>query len=163
MLSAGTMPTPESGAAEEVGNAEEAGEACTEAPGAGEGAVAPAAACCFISSRRNALSPLVFFAYKIDNAKVITKKNPANQPVNFTSTLVVCAPKRFSVMPPPNAAPKPSLFGRCIKMTRIMSSAIRHQIVNRTLIRIDIGTGNMAKPGAEANVQRSTFNVQFRS
>jgi len=46
-------------------------------------------------------------------------------------------------MAPPNAAPKPSLFGRCIKITSTMSSATMHQIVNKTLIKIDIGTGNM--------------------
>ena len=118
--------------------------------------VAAAPVCCFINSRRRALSPLVFFAYKIDKANVSTKKNPANQPVNFTSTLVVCAPKMFSVIAPPNAAPKPSLFGRCIKMTSTISSAIMHQIVNRTLIRIDIGTGNMAEAEAEANVWKAT-------
>jgi hypothetical protein len=53
---------------------------------------------------------------------VSRKKIAANQPVILVRTLVVWAPKIFSVTPPPNAAPRPSLFGRCIRMIRIMST-----------------------------------------
>jgi hypothetical protein len=56
---------------------------------------------------------------------VSAKKTPASHAVIFTSTLVVCAPKIFSVTPPPKAAPKPSLRGRCIKMKSNMSSATK--------------------------------------
>ncbi len=70
--------------------------------------------CCFNNSVRNPVSRLVLCAYKTDKAKVRAKKIPASQEVNLTSTLVVCAPKIFSVTPPPKAAPSPSLFGRCI-------------------------------------------------
>jgi len=48
---------------------------------------------------------------------------PASHAVNFTNTFVVCAPKMFSVTAPPKAAPKPSLFGRCIRITSTMSNA----------------------------------------
>src|SRR5205814_6715788 len=75
------------------------------------------AVCCFNNSLRSPVSRLVLCAYKTDSVKVSAKKMPVSQPVNFTSTFVVCAPKIFSVTPPPNAAPRPSLFGRCIKMT----------------------------------------------
>jgi hypothetical protein len=56
---------------------------------------------------------------------VSRKKIAASQPVTFVSTLVVWAPKIFSVTPPPKAAPKPSLFGRCIRMMSIMSTATK--------------------------------------
>src|SRR5579864_5511993 len=82
-----------------------------------------AVVCCFNNSLRRPVSRLVLCEYKIDNAKVSRKKIPVNQPVNFTRTLVVCAPKIFSVTPAPNAAPSPSLFGRCIKMTSSIKSA----------------------------------------
>jgi len=87
------------------------------------GDVPAGAVCCFISSRRSALSPLVLCAYKIERTKVSPKKIAANQAVILTRTLVVCAPKIFSVTPPPKAAPKPSLRGRCIKITSNISSA----------------------------------------
>ena len=61
------------------------------------------------------------------------------------STFVVWAPKIFSVTPPPNAAPSPSLFGRCIKMTSIMRIATIASITSRKLIKMVMGTGNMAK------------------
>jgi len=82
---------------------------------------------------------------------VTMKKIPASQAVNFTSTFVVCAPKIFSVTAPPNAAPSPSLFGRCIKITSTMSNATSTHTARSRLIRIDIGTGNIAKAEAEAN------------
>src|SRR5713101_4524111 len=98
----GRTPAPESGAAEGW-----------------------AVVCCFNNSRRSPVSLLVLCEYKIDKVKVSAKKIPANQAVNLTSTLVVCAPKIFSVTPPPKAAPSPSLFGRCIKMTSNIRSATR--------------------------------------
>jgi hypothetical protein len=149
-LPAGRTPAPESGAGDELG------DGCAAA---GVGEVAPAV-CCFINSRRNALLPALWRAYKIDNANVSAKKMPASQAVNFTSTFVVCAPKIFSVTPPPNAAPKPSLFGRCIKITSIISNATSIHMARRMLIKIDIGTPNIAKPTREANVQRSTSNAE---
>ena len=69
----------------------------------------------------------------------------ASHPVIFVSTFVVCAPKMFSVTPPPNAAPRPSLFGRCIKITRIMSKATKTYNPSRILIKRVIGTGNIAR------------------
>jgi len=69
------------------------------------------------------VSRLVLCEYKIDNKNVSAKKIPVSQPVNLTSTLVVWAPKIFSVTPPPKAAPSPSLLGRCIKMTSSIKSA----------------------------------------
>jgi len=83
------------------------------------------AVCCFSSSPRSPVSRLVLCEYKIDSMKVSRKKIPVSQPVNLTRTLVVWAPKIFSVTPPPNAAPSPSLLGRCIKMTSTIKSAIR--------------------------------------
>ncbi len=88
---------------------------------------------------------------------------PANQVVNFTSTFVVCAPKMFSVTAPPNAAPKPSLFGRCIRITSTMSSATSTKNTRNRLIRRFIGTGNISKAQLEANVQNSTFRIEFRN
>ena len=85
---------------------------------------------------------------------------PANQVVNFTRTFVVCAPKMFSVTPPPNAAPRPSLFGRCIKITSTMSRATRTKNTNDRLIRRFIGAGNIAKETREANTQRSRPNIE---
>jgi len=88
---------------------------------------------------------------------------PASQVVNFTSTFVVCAPKMFSVTAPPNAAPKPSLFGRCIKITSTMSSATRTKNTDSRLIRRFIGARNISETEAEANAQCSMPNVQFRN
>jgi hypothetical protein len=51
----------------------------------------------------------------------------------------------FSVTPPPKAAPRPSLFGRCIKITRVMSTAMKMYNPSRILIKMVIGTGNIAK------------------
>lgn len=68
---------------------------------------------------------------------------PASHVVNFTRTLVVCAPKIFSVTPPPNAAPKPSLFGRCIKITSTMSADTSTKKTSNKLINRFIGTRNI--------------------
>jgi hypothetical protein len=84
-----------------------------------------AVVCCFNNSLLNPVSRLVLCEYKIDNTNVSVKKIPVSQEVNLTSTLVVWAPKIFSVTPPPKAAPSPSLFGRCIRITRTISSATR--------------------------------------
>src|SRR5438046_8229346 len=119
--------------AELFGTALAAGK--TGAPGAGTAgafgltgatdAEGCAAVCCFNSSRRNPVSRLVLCAYKTDKVKVSAKKIPVSQPVNLTRTLVVCAPKIFSVTTQPKAAPSHSLFGRCINMTRSITSANR--------------------------------------
>ncbi len=81
----------------------------------------------------------------------------------FTSTFVVCAPKMFSVTPPPNAAPKPSLFGRCIKITSTMIRATRTKNTDIKLIRRFIGARNISETEAEANAQRPTSNAQRRT
>jgi hypothetical protein len=79
----------------------------------------------FISSRWSPLWVLLFCAYRIERTNVRRKNRAASQLVIFVSTLVVCAPKMFSVTPPPNAAPRPSLFGRCIKITRTINNAMK--------------------------------------
>jgi hypothetical protein len=86
---------------------------------------------------------------------------PASQVVNFTSTFVVCAPKIFSVTAPPNAAPKPSLFGRCIKITSTMSRATRTKDTDSRLIRRFIGAGNIAEAELEANALASDARRQI--
>ena len=68
---------------------------------------------------------------------------PASHAVNLTSTLVVCAPKMFSVTAPPKAAPRPSLFGRCIRITSTISNATSTKIPKSKLMRRFIGTGNI--------------------
>ena len=113
-----------------------AGEAETLAAGAGDAGV-------LANSRRSALWLVLLCAYKTARAKVSTKKMPANHAVILTRTVVVCAPKMFSVTDAPKAAPKPSLLGRCIKMTNTRSTQTTPKMAKRKLIRIDIGTGNM--------------------
>jgi len=146
MVPAGNTPAPESGAAEapgELWTGVFAGDATGEgfaAAGTGEFC---GAACVFISSRRNALSAVLLWAYRTDNANVSAKKIPASQVVNFTSTLVVCAPKILSVTAPPNAAPSPSLFGRCIRITRTMSNDTSTKSARDRLISKFIGTRNI--------------------
>lgn len=66
---------------------------------------------------------------------MMKKKMPRFR-VSFCSTLVVCAPKRFSVIPPPNAAPKPSFFGRCISTSRMISTETMTTRTRRILMRI---------------------------
>ena len=73
------------------------------------------------------------------------KKILASQVVMLVSTLVVWAPKIFSVTPPPKAAPSPSLFGRCIRMTSIMRIATITSTTSSKLIKMVMGTANMAK------------------
>src|SRR5215470_15779433 len=154
-LPAGKTPAPEFGAAEATGDGE-AGKAL-----AGEDC---GASWDFISSRRNALWPVILrCAYKIDNANVSAKKMPASHVVNFTSTLVVCAPKMFSVTPPPNAAPSPSLLGRCIRITSTMNAHTSTKSPRQRLIRIDIETRNISKAGLEANAEYSASNAELTS
>jgi hypothetical protein len=50
---------------------------------------------------------------------VNTNKDTPRYVVPFCRTLVVCAPASESIMPPPNAAPRPSWRGRCISTTRM--------------------------------------------
>ena len=98
----------------------------------------------FINSRRKALPAVLLCAIRIDKANVSTKKIPASHVVNFTRTLVVCAPNIFSVTPPPNAAPRPSLFGRCIRITSTMSTETSAKSTSNRLIKRFIGTRNIA-------------------
>ena len=79
------------------------------------------------------------------------KNIPASHVVNFTNTFVVCAPKMFSVTPAPKAAPRPSLFGRCIRITRIIRPATTTKSTRQKLISRFIGMRNMAKGWGEAN------------
>src|SRR5581483_11684003 len=70
---------------------------------------------------------------------------PPSQRVKFASTFVVCAPKRFSVIPPPNAAPRPSLFGRCISTIRMSKKASITKIASSRLMRMDMAGGEYGK------------------
>jgi hypothetical protein len=65
--------------------------------------------------------------------------------VALVSTVVVCAPKIFSVIPEPKAAPNPSLRGRCIKITKVSSTQTITRMVSKIGIKIDshIRAGNM--------------------
>lgn len=85
-----------------------------------------------------ALAPEFFLIVSQEMAAVTIKKTMPRLRVNFCRTVVVCAPKRLSVMPPPKAAPKPSFFGRCISTSRIKSSATRTSITSRILMRMDM-------------------------
>jgi hypothetical protein len=146
-LAAGETVAPEFGAAEAAGElwagvvaGDGPGEECVPA-GAGE---VCGAGWFFINSRRNALLAVLWCAYRIDNANVSAKKMPASHVVNFTRTFVVCAPKMFSVTPAPNAAPKPSLFGRFIRITNTISTATSTKSTKQRLINRFIGRRNMA-------------------
>ena len=55
----------------------------------------------------------------------------------LVSTVVVCAPKIFSVIPEPKAAPNPSLRGRCIKITKVSSTHTITRMVSKIGIKID--------------------------
>ncbi len=66
--------------------------------------------------------------------KVITKKIIARVTVAFWSTFDVCAPNIWSVTPPPNAAPRPSCFGLCIKTMR----TINKQTIAKIAVRLHI-------------------------
>jgi hypothetical protein len=63
---------------------------------------------------------------------------------------VVCAPKMFSVMPEPNAAPNPSLRGRCIRTTKVSRMQTITRMVSKIGIKIDshIRAENMGRSGA---------------
>ena len=160
MLAGGTTPTAASdGLIEAPGAATGPAFGPGDATTAGEAAAAGAAAA-FFSSRLSELSDVLLCAYKTDKVNVSTKKIPANQPVIFVRTVVVCAPKIFSVIAPPNAAPRPSLFGRCIRITRIMSKATIIQITKSKLIKIAIGSGEYGQ--TEERSKRPTRNVQWQ-
>jgi hypothetical protein len=64
-------------------------------------------------------------------------------------TVVVCAPKIFSVIPEPKAAPNPSLRGRCIRITKVSSTQTITRMVSKIGIKIDshIRAGNMGCSG----------------
>ena len=72
------------------------------------------------------------------NAAERIKKPMPKLRVKVWRTLVVWAPKRFSVIPPPNAAPRPSFFGRCMRTNRMSSRQIRTSKTSRILMRMDM-------------------------
>ena len=72
-----------------------------------------------------------------------TKKIPPSQRVIVWSTFVVCAPNKLSVMPPPNAAPRPSFFGRCMSTSRMISNETSTLMTSKILIKIDMRAANM--------------------
>jgi hypothetical protein len=67
--------------------------------------------------------------------------------VALVRTVVVCAPKIFSVIPEPKAAPNPSLRGRCMRTTKVSRTQTITRIVSKIGIRIDshIRAGNMGR------------------
>ena len=132
-------------------------------PVAGAGDEAGAAVGIAISSRRKLLSLELRCAYRTPRIKVRTKKIPASQPVNFVSTLVVCAPKIFSVTPPPKAAPRPSLFGRCIRMTSAINTATSMSMARRTLIRMFIASGQYRQVAPLVNALHAALSSEPRS
>jgi hypothetical protein len=79
-------------------------------------------------------------------------------------TVVVCAPKIFSVIPEPKAAPNPSLRGRCMRITKVSRTQTITRMVSKIGIKIDshIRAGNMGCPGAvvkgEVFVYRRTLD-----
>jgi len=80
--------------------------------------------------------------------RVRTKKMPPSTRVKLARTFEVCAPKRFSVIPPPKAAPRPSLFGLCMRTMKMMSSDTTTWIVSRMLIKTEsMGRGIWGKRG----------------
>jgi hypothetical protein len=70
--------------------------------------------------------------------------------VALVRTVVVCAPKIFSVIPEPKAAPNPSLRGRCMRTTKVSSTQTITRMVSKIGIRIDshIRAGNMGRTDA---------------
>ena len=74
------------------------------------------------------------FPTRTARLKVITKKIIARVTVAFCSTFEVCAPNIWSVTPPPNAAPKPSCLGFCIKTMR----TINKQTIAKIAVRLHI-------------------------
>jgi hypothetical protein len=82
---------------------------------------------------------LVDLAVTMERSRVMTKKAIASQVVNLARTLVVWEPKTLSASPPPNAAPRPSLRGRCIKTTTTIKTHTKMCKVIKTGKSIDIG------------------------
>jgi hypothetical protein len=70
--------------------------------------------------------------------------------VALVRTVVVCAPKIFSVIPEPKAAPNPSLRGRCIRITKVSSTQTITRMVSKIGIKIDshIRAVNMGRSDA---------------
>jgi hypothetical protein len=70
--------------------------------------------------------------------------------VALVRTVVVCAPKIFSVIPEPKAAPNPSLRGLCMRTTKVSSTQTITRMVSKIGIKIDshIRAGNMGRPEA---------------
>jgi hypothetical protein len=137
---------------------DDAGDDCAF-PGAGEVCVGWS----FISSRRKALLATLWCEYRTDSANVSAKNVPASHVVNFTSTFVVCAPKMFSVTPAPKAAPRPSLFGRCIRMTRIIRLATSTKSTRQKLISRLIGEAKYGQSIGRSKRRTSNVKAQSRS
>jgi len=68
-----------------------------------------------------------------------TKKRIPSQVVNFWRMSVVCAPRAESSVPPPNAAPRPSCFGRWINTTSTISMLTAMMITVNKMDRIAMG------------------------
>ena len=75
------------------------------------------------------------FPTRTARSKVITKKIIARVTVAFCSTFDVCAPNIWSVTPPPNAAPRPSCFGFCIKTIKTINKQTIAKIAVRLIIK----------------------------
>jgi hypothetical protein len=106
-------------------------------PGALGATVAPGAGFDSSFSKRPTRLSALCLAVKIVNKRVTPKKIPPRYTVAFVRTVVVCAPKMFSVIPDPKAAPSPSLRGLCINTTRVSNTHTITRIVSRIGIRID--------------------------
>src|SRR5579862_5719127 len=67
-------------------------------------------------------------------------------------------------MPPPNAAPRPSFFGRCMSTSKTMSSDTRTWITKRILITMDsmAGARNMEERGAGVKWKFSPGDESWR-
>jgi hypothetical protein len=132
-----------------------AGEAVTAAPAAagalGLGLAAGLAWRASLSSKPSRRAVL-WRAVRIVSKRVMAKRVPPRYAVALVNTEVVCAPKIFSVIPDPKAAPRPSLFGRCIRTTSVRSRQTNTRSTRRSGIRIDshiIARGGICAAGQE--------------
>ena len=80
-------------------------------------------------------------------------------------TVVVCAPKIFSVIPEPKAAPNPSLRGRCMRTTKVSRTQTITKMVSKIGIKIDshIRAGNMGRSGGVVKGQVVGYRGYFRA
>lgn len=120
-----------------------------DAAGAGAGVAAGSGAVA-LSCRWASLFIDVAFTWSHESRAVRIKNATPSARVIFCSTLVVCAPNMFSVIPPPKAAPSPSLFGRCMSTTRMSSRLTMMRRTRRMLMRICMA-GWLGEKGAQAS------------